>query len=96
MLTNALFLAALNKALVDALVAPLRAKFPDIDTWWLVYVALVTGFALGWISDVNIFTEYIPHEITAKVLSSLMVGLGSNLLHQVFDSGVDFIKSRSK
>jgi hypothetical protein len=33
---------------------------PEVDRWWLIYVALVAGGALGWFAQVNIFDGLIP------------------------------------
>ena len=84
-LSVALFLSVANKALVDYLVEPIRKKFPNIDMWWLVYVALVTGGVIGWISEANVFVQYMPDVLTGRILTALLVGGGSSLIHNVFD-----------
>jgi len=85
MLSAALFLAVINKALVDYIVAPIRQKFPETDMWWIVYVALVTGVVIGWISGVNIMGEMLP-QVAGRVLTAIFVGGGSSLIHDVFDT----------
>ena len=86
MIESALFLAIANKALVNYISAPLKQKFPDADFWWMVYVALATGAALGWLSGINIFEEVLVG-ITGRVLTSLFVGGGSSLIYDIFDKG---------
>lgn len=78
-------LAVVNTKLVDYLAAPLKQKFPDLDLWWLLYLSLVTGFAIGWFGNVNLFSEYIENVLLGRVLSSLLVGGGSSLIYDVFD-----------
>ena len=80
----ALFLSVANKAIIDYLVAPIREKLPDFDMWWLVYVALGTGGLIGWLSGVNVFLEYMPDPLVGRVLTSILVGGGSSLIHDVF------------
>lgn len=87
-LANGLFLAAVNTALVNYLAEPVRQRWPDLDLWWLLYVALATGFVISWFADVNLFAATIEHEVLGRVLSGLFVGGGSSLIHNVFDQPV--------
>ncbi len=80
-------LAVVNSKLIDYLAAPLRQKFPNLDLWWLLYVSLATGFAIGWFGNVNLFSDYIESVLLGRILSSLLVGGGSSLIYDVFDKG---------
>lgn len=84
-LTIGLFLAAVNTKIIDWLAEPVRRKFPDVDTWWLLYVAAVTGFVLAWLAGVNLFAAQIENVLLGRILSGLLVGGGSSLIHDVFD-----------
>lgn len=79
------FLAIANKEIVDAVFAPIRKRFPDLDLWWVVYVALATGAAIAWFAEVNFFGEFVPNEILGRVLSAVVVGGGASLIHDIFD-----------
>ena len=79
-----LFLAVANKAIIDYLVAPVRQKWPDIDLWFLVYVALATGGLIGWLSQANVFAAYMPDPLVGRILTSIVVGGGSSLIHDIF------------
>lgn len=81
-----LFLAVANQKVVDYLAAPIRQKFPAIDLWWLIYVALATGAAIGWFAQLNLFTQYLPDPLAGRVLSCIVVGGGSSLIHDIFDN----------
>lgn len=81
----ALFLAVANKSIVDYLAAPIRQKYPKLDLWWLVYVALATGGFIGWFSGVNLFAAYIPVPELGRILTAILVGGGSSLIYDVFD-----------
>ena len=84
-LTIGVFLATVNTKLVDFLAAPVRQKFPQLDLWWLIYLALATGAAIAWVAGVNLFGAYVSNEVLGRALSCLLVGGGSSLIHDVFD-----------
>ena len=88
-------LTALTKAIVDGLSAPIRTRYPELDMWWLFYVAVAVGGAIGWISESNIFIEYIPDVVAGRVLTSLLVGGGSTMLHDVFGNSVKALKNKA-
>lgn len=83
-LAIALFLATANFAVINYLADPIRQRFPQLDLWWLVYVSFVTGALLSWLAGVNLFSEAISNMLVARVLTALVVGGGSNLIHQIF------------
>jgi len=84
-LTVGLFLATINTKCIDFLAAPVRKQFPDLNLWWLLYLALATGAAIAWVAGVNLFAAYISDEILGRVLSCVLVGSGSSLIHDIFD-----------
>lgn len=84
-LTVGLFLATINTKLIDVVANPVRQRYPQLNLWWLMYVALVTGGAIAWVAGINLFAAYIDHDILGRVLSSLLVGGGSSLIHDIFD-----------
>ena len=84
-LTVGLFLATVNKSIVDYLADPIRKKYPNADLWWLIYVALGTGAVLAWYAQVNLFAGYIPDVLVGRIVSCVAVGGGSTLIHKIFD-----------
>jgi hypothetical protein len=80
-----LFLAAVNTKVIDYLAEPVRRRYPKLDMWWLLYVAAVTGFAISWLAGVNLFGDFIADPVLGRVLSGVLVGGGSSLIHDVFD-----------
>jgi hypothetical protein len=83
-LVIALFLATVTNRLIEAVVAPVKKKFPQNDFWWLIYVSWVVGGVLAWLSGVNLFTEYLPGELAGRVLTAIVVGGGANLIADLF------------
>lgn len=83
-LVIALFLATVTNRLVEAVVAPVKIKYPDLDLWWLIYIAWVVGGVLAWLSGVNLFAEYLPGELVGRILTAIVVGGGANLIADMF------------
>lgn len=84
----ALFLAVANSKIIDYVFRPIRKKFPEVDFWFIIYVALLTGGLIGWISELNLYAPYIPNEVVGRVLTAITIGGGSSLVHEIFgDSG---------
>ena len=83
-LSVAAFLSLVNTTIVDYLVKPIKENFPNLNTWWLVYVSLITGGLLVWFSGVNLFEAYLPDPLVGRVMTAIVAGGGSNLLYRVF------------
>lgn len=84
---TAAFLALASNRLVEAFAAPVRKKWPELDLWFLVYVAWLVGGALSYLSGINLFTELVPTlpPWLGQAVTALVVGGGSNLIHDVFN-----------
>ena len=82
---EALLLAVVNSKIVDYVADPVRKHWPDADLWWLIYVSLATGAAVGWFAEVNLFSAIVPNVVLGRVLSSILIGGGASLLHDIFD-----------
>jgi len=84
-LAVALLLSVVNAKLVDYIVEPVRKRYPDVDLWWVIYVALGTGAVIGWFGEVNLFVGYARSLLLGRILTSLLVGGGASLIHDIFD-----------
>lgn len=93
-LVIAIFLATANKALVDWITGPLKARYPNIDWWWLVYVTAATGIVLGWLSEVNLFAEFMPDVLIGRILTALVVGAGASFIQELFGSSGGLVAMR--
>lgn len=92
-LATGIFLATANKMLIDYLFEPVKRRYPDVDFFWLLYVALATGAAIAWFAEVNLFASVVANETLGRVLSALFVGGGSSLIHDLFDGGTDIAEA---
>jgi len=85
-LSIAFLLAVANNAIIDYIADPVRKHYPNIDLWFLPYIALATGFVIGYLADINLFT--IAPGLTGsagRVLTAAVIGGGSKLLHDITD-----------
>jgi Na+/melibiose symporter-like transporter len=83
-LATAFFLSLAANRIIEAVVTPLRAKFPQLDLWWLVYVAWVVGGVLAFFAGINLFESFFTDPTVGKLLTAIVVGGGSNLIADVF------------
>jgi hypothetical protein len=82
-------LAFVVEILVEHLVGkPLEQASPMTSRWWLIYVSLVFGAALGWFAEVNVFDGLIP-VLVGRIVTSLLVGGGSQIVHSVVNKARD-------
>ena len=87
-LTTALFLAVANNRVVEYVFKPVFVKL-NLDTFWLLYIALVTGGVLGWVSGINLFDAYLSSGyalLAGRILTAIVVGGGANLINDLWPS----------
>ena len=85
----ALFLSFLAERLVEHFVGkPLEEKLPQVDRWWLIYVALAVGSIVSWLAGLNIFGDMMP-ELLGRILTCVIVGGGSELVHEIVSATGD-------
>lgn len=77
------FMVLANR-LVAALVTPIFDHY-GWDHFVLMYVAWVLAGVFVWLSGVNLFAAYIPSILVGKILTAIVAGGGSNLLHDMTD-----------
>ena len=58
-------------------------RLPLLDRWWLICVALVAGGAPSWFCGLNLFALLPIPPVVGRVLTALLVGGGSPLIHVV-------------
>jgi len=77
------FMVLANR-LVEMLVTPVFEKY-SWDKFWLMYPSWILSGVFVWLSGVNLFTAYIPDVLIGKILTAVVAGGGSNLLHDLVD-----------
>ena len=61
---------------------------PALPRWWLIYVSMVAGAALGWFAQVNLFEGLIP-VLVGRIVTSALVGGGSQAVHALVNKARD-------
>ena len=89
-----LFLAGVNKAVVDVLLEPVRKKFPQLDLWWGVYVSLAAGIGITMLTEVNAFSGMMTNEVVGRVFTGVFVGGGAKVIHDALDREPTFLNIR--
>lgn len=83
------FMVLANR-LVAALIRPIFEKY-ELDTFWLMFVAWIASGLLVWLADVNLFATFIPSVLVGKILTAIVAGGGSNLLHDLTDKPANLV-----
>jgi hypothetical protein len=77
------FMVLANR-LVEALITPIFEKY-EVDKFAIMYIAWALAGLLVFLADVNLFEAIIPNMLVGKILTSIVAGGGSNLLHDLAD-----------
>jgi len=83
------FMVLANR-LVEALITPIFDKY-EVDKFWLMYVAWIVSGVLVFLANVNLFEFVMPNVFIGQILTAIVAGGGSNLLHDLTDRQGDII-----
>ncbi len=70
--------------IIEAIISPLWERF-ELDRFWLLYVGLVIGGALGWFTGLNAFPVFVEAPLIGRVLTALVIGLGPSFIWDLLD-----------
>jgi len=74
----------LANRLVAALFTPLWEKY-GWDNFWLMFVAWALSGVFVWTTGINLFSQWITNPLIGQILTAIVAGGGSNLLHDLTD-----------
>jgi len=74
----------LANRLVAMLVTPLFGKY-GWDKFWLASPGWILAGVFVWFTGVNLFATFIPNALIGQILTAIVAGGGSNLLHDLTD-----------
>lgn len=82
----ALALVVINNRVIEAIVAPIKDRYPDLDLWFMMYVSWATGAALSVLAGLNLLDTVFANPLVGLVLTAIVVGGGSNLVADVVNA----------
>ena len=77
-------IATLSNAIIAAIVEPLFDKF-SLDKFWIMYIAWVVAGVLTFLGGINLFGAVFQSAIIGQVLTAVIAGRASNILHDLTD-----------
>ena len=72
-----------------------RQIFPWLPGWVVGMLALIGGVPLGLLLTFDPFSGLFVTEWVGKVLSGLLIGGGANIVHDVYEALLGWLKLRS-
>lgn len=83
-------ISTLANAIVEALVTPIFDKY-SLDKFFLMYVAWIVAGVLTFLGNINLFETVFEPAIVGLILSAVIAGRASNILHDLTDQSSTFI-----
>jgi hypothetical protein len=84
-ITTVAFLAVLNNRLVEMILKPLLSlSRPRQSKDLLLYISIATGIGMAFYSNANLLGQYFDPPIVGVVVTGIIIGGGSNLIHDLF------------
>jgi len=82
----AIFLALVNERVITYFITPIFEKLWPDRKWLLLYISAITGGLLSFAAGIDLMAGAgieLAHPVNL-IVSAILVGGGSNLLHDVF------------
>ena len=84
-ITAAAFLSMLNNRLVEVILKPLLSLAgPRLSKDLLLYISIITGIGMAFYSNTNLLEQYFDPPIVGIIVTGIIIGGGSNLIHDLF------------
>jgi len=83
-ITTVAFLSVLNNRLVEMIVKPLLRMSPRFSKDLLLYISIITGIGMALYSDANLLAQYFNLPVVGVIITGIIIGGGSNLIHDLF------------
>lgn len=83
-------ISTLANAIVEALIKPIWERY-NLDNFWLLYIAWIVAGVLTFLGNINLFEAVFEPAIVGLILSAVIAGRASNILHDLTDQGATFL-----
>ena len=77
-------ISTLANAIVAAIVSPFFEKY-SLDNFWIMYISWVVAGALVFLANVNLFAGVFENQIVGLIVTAIIAGRASNILHDLTD-----------
>lgn len=77
-------ISTLANAIVAAIVKPIFDKY-SLDSFWIMYISWVVAGVLVFLANVNIFAGVFESPLVGLIVTSVVAGRASNILHDLSD-----------
>jgi len=79
-------ISTLANAIVEAIVRPIWEKY-ELDNFWIMYIAWAIAGVLVFLGSINLFASIFPNDMVGLILTAVIAGRASNILHDLTDQG---------
>ena len=83
-------ISVLANAIIEALITPIFEKY-NLDKFWLMYIAWVVAGVLTFLGGINLFEAVFASPMVGLVLTAIIAGRASNILHDLTDKQDDLL-----
>ena len=83
-------ISTLANAIVAAIITPIFEKY-HLDNFWIMYIAWVVAGVLVFLANINLFASVFPNQIVGLLVTAVIAGRASNILHDITDQGTTLI-----
>ena len=77
-------ISTLANAIVAAIVSPFFEKY-NLDNFWIMYISWVVAGVLVFLANVNLFAGVFENQVVGLVVTAIIAGRASNILHDLTD-----------
>lgn len=83
-------ISVLANAIIEALITPIFDRY-NLDKFWLMYVAWVVAGVLTFLGGINLFETVFASPMVGLVLTAVISGRASNILHDLTNPEADIM-----
>lgn len=84
------FISTFISAVVAHAKRPIKARYPDLDFFWLFYVVWFVNSALVGATGIDVLTDVLPDQpLITQIMTAIMAGGGSELFYKLYHSSVN-------
>jgi len=83
-------ISTLANAIVEAIIRPIWDRY-NLDNFWIMYIAWIVAGVLVFLANINLFASVFPNQLVGLLVTAVIAGRASNILHDITDQGITFV-----